>query len=100
MTLIRFLVAAFGLALAALIVWAIGAGDFWVAGRWLTTDPWGIVTLADLYAGLFLSALVIALFERNWWALVWIVPLPFLGNVWTVVWFALRLPELARRLTR
>ncbi len=89
-----------GLCLALAIVFAITVGSFWEAGDWLTTNPWGVVTLADLYLGLAISAAVIALFERSAAALLWIVPLPFLGNVWTAVWFVLRLPELARRLRR
>jgi hypothetical protein len=87
-----------GIGLAALIVLAVKSGDFWQAGRWLTSDPWGLVTLADLYLGLAVSAAVIALFERRLSAMLWIIPLPFLGNVWTAVWFVLRLPELARRI--
>jgi hypothetical protein len=60
----------------------------------------GIVTLADLYLGFVLTAVVIAGFERGFRAVLWILPLPFLGNVWAVVWFVVRLPELFRRLAR
>jgi hypothetical protein len=95
---VAYLILGLGLTLA--IVFAIKIGSFWAAGHWLTTDPWGVVTLADLYLGLAISAAVIALFERSAVALFWIVPLPFLGNVWTAIWFVLRLPELARRLRR
>ena len=98
MKLIRFAYAALGICLAGLIVYAIRSGDFWTEGNWLTSNPWGIVTLADLYLGLLISAGLIAVFERTWTALLWIIPLPFLGNVWTVVWFVMRFPELRRRL--
>ena len=98
MKLIRFAYAALGICLAGLIAYAIRSGDFWHEGDWLTSNPWGIVTLADLYLGLVISGAFIAFFERTWIALLWIVPLPFLGNVWTIVWFVLRLPELRRRL--
>lgn len=94
----RAIVAALATVLAALIVRAIQSGDFWAAGNWLTTDIWGIVTLTDLYLGLFLAALAMAIFEKGTSAVFWIVPLPFLGNVWTAVWVLVRLPELARRL--
>ncbi len=100
MKLVRYAFLLLGVCLSGLIVYAIIYGDFWQAGNWLTRDPWGIVTLADLYVGLAVSAAVIALFERSWTAVLWIIPLPFLGNVWTIVWFALRLSELARRLGR
>lgn len=87
------------LVLTALIVWAVRAGDFAGAGDWLTAEPWGIVTLTDLYFGFTLSALVIAATERRWLpALFWILPIFVLGNVWTGLWFLFRWPELARRL--
>jgi hypothetical protein len=98
MILVRAIYLLLSICLAALIFYAMTSGDFWQAGRWLTSDPWGVVTLADLYLGLAVSAAIIALFERKLSAIIWIVPLPFLGNVWTVIWFVLRLPELARRI--
>lgn len=98
MNSLRLVFAALGIALAALIVVAIDTGDFWSAGRWLMSDPWGLTTLADLYLGLTISALFIALFERSWLAALWIIPLPFLGNVWTVVWLIVRLPKITSRL--
>jgi hypothetical protein len=98
MILTRIILSLCGIALAALIVYAIRCGDFWQAGAWLTRDPWGRTSLADLYLGLIISAVVIALFERPIPALFWIIPLPFLGNVWTVAWFVYRLPALAKNL--
>lgn len=100
MTLLRAAIAAIGLLFAAVIVWAIAVGDFSSAGTWLTTDPWGITTLFDLYFGFFLIAIVIAFFERSWRAAFWIVPIPFLGNVWVCIWFLYRLNEVSRRLAR
>ena len=51
-TMLRLLLAGLGVLVAGTIGWAITVGDFSAAGTWLTTDPWGIVTLADLYFGL------------------------------------------------
>lgn len=99
MLILRFLTAIGGLALGALIWLAFESGDFGAAGGWLMSDPWGRVTLFDLYLGFFLLAVVMALFERRWWrAMLWIIPLPVLGNIWAVVWFVAALPALARRL--
>ncbi|WP_421784905.1 hypothetical protein [Hyphobacterium sp.] len=99
MLILRILVALGGLALGGLIWIAISQGDFGAAGAWLISDPWGQVTLLDLYLGFFLIAIVIALFERRLWrAIVWIAPLPILGNIWAAVWFVFALPKLARRL--
>ena len=99
MTLLRMIVAVLGAAFAALIVWAVFAADFRASFDAIAADPWGLVTLADLYLGFFLVAIVIAFFEGGGIrALLWIAPLPFLGNVWAVVWFVARLPRLRRRL--
>ena len=87
------------LVLTALIIWAVRAGDFGAAGDWLTGQPWGVVTLTDLYFGFALSALVIGATERRWLpALFWILPVFVLGNVWTGLWFVWRWPELLGRL--
>jgi hypothetical protein len=48
MILLRAVLVLAGLALAALVAWAAFAGDFRAAGHFLTSDPWGVVTLADL----------------------------------------------------
>ena len=98
MSLTRAIYAFLAVCLTVLIVIAMKVGDFWQAGNWLTSDPWGIVTLADLYLGLAISAAIIAIFERNAQAILWIAPLPFLGNIWTAAWFVLRLPEIVRRI--
>lgn len=95
MSFVRLAIATLGLAFAALIVWAIRTGDFRAAGNWLTSDPWGMVTLADLYLGFLLTAVVIAVFEPPLRAVLWIIPLPFLGNVWAVIWFVMALPRIA-----
>ncbi|KPB01738.1 hypothetical protein [Ahrensia marina] len=98
MNLLRVALAFLGVGFAALIVWAMVKGNFSGAGQWLTSDPWGIVTLADLYFGFLMFSVIIFLFERSFKAVLWIAPIPFLGNVWVVVWFVLRLPRIARAL--
>ncbi len=99
MQTIRLLIAFLAIAFAILIVWAIGTDSFSQAGAWLVSQPWGLVTLADLYFGFFLCAVVIWCFEENpGMRLLWILPIPFLGNVWTALWFIIRLPQIFRRL--
>ncbi|MEO1746319.1 MAG: DUF1475 family protein [Pseudomonadota bacterium] len=98
MQILRLIIAILGVLFAATIIWAVIVGDFWEEGGWLTSNPWGIVSLADLYLGFLLSAVVIAFAERRWTAAMWIAPIPFLGNVWVVIWFVLRLPMLRERL--
>lgn len=97
MAVLRIILSILAVGLAGLILWAVLVGDFRAAGAWLTGDPWGIVTLADLYLGFLLSAVVIAAMERNWKAVLWIAPIPVLGNLWTIVWFVVRFPGLMER---
>jgi hypothetical protein len=96
------------LALAVLIValWAAFAqrdlhGGFLDQFAVLTTLPWGKATLVDLYAGFFLFAAVVYMTERSWLvATAWAAPVLLLGNFWAALWFLLRLPSLAKRLSR
>jgi hypothetical protein len=101
MRMLQLFLAVAALGFAGLIAFAISDGSFSQAGAWLLSEPWGLVTLADLYLGFLLAALVILWFEtRLPVAVLWILPIPFLGNVWTAIWFILRLPHLRERLTR
>ncbi|MCR9129249.1 MAG: hypothetical protein NXI12_06980 [Alphaproteobacteria bacterium] len=99
MTLIRILSALGGLILAAAIVWAIltAGQSLSEAVAWLTSEPWGVVSLIDLYLGFFLIGVAIWLFEPNKAiAVAFIAPLPFLGNVWAAIWFAWRIAAVLR----
>lgn len=101
MTLLRTLLIVGAAGLAAAIFWAMSAdgrslGDVLSA---MLADPWTIVTFVDLYLGFFISAVIIMLAERRAAVgLVWALPVFVLGNVWTAIWLALRLPSIARRL--
>jgi hypothetical protein len=68
--------------------------------NWLISEPWGVVSLVDLYLSFFFVAVLIWCLETNKAiALVFILPLPFLGHVWSAVWMVWRLAALlqARR---
>jgi hypothetical protein len=103
---LRVVIGVVGVALLAAILWAsFGGGP--LHGQFLdqvgvmTTLPWGVVTLVDLYAGFIFFAVIIFLAERSWLAAaLWSVPLLFLGNIWAAVWLIVRLPSLVRRLNR
>lgn len=83
--------------LAGLIVLAVLNGDFSTAGGWLTSDPWGLVTLFDLYFGFLISAVLIVAFERNWrQSVFWVLPIFILGNVWTAIWLIIRAKRIAK----
>ena len=99
MTFIRTLCLIGGLILLGSIAWAVGVweGGFIDAVGWLTSESWGVVTLIDLYLGFFFVAIFIWLLEPNRAiALLFILPLPFLGNVWAAVWMAWRLARAIR----
>ena len=88
------------LVLALAIVWAsMTAGQsLSEAVGWLVSEPWGVVSLIDLYLGFVLIAILIWVFEPNKLiALAFILPLPILGNVWSAVWLAWRLGALINR---
>jgi hypothetical protein len=100
MALSRLLLLILSLAFALLIIRAVMTGDFRAEGAWLMSHPWGLVSLADLYIGFLISSVMIACFEKPKHAALWILPIPFLGNVWTIIWLVLRLPALRVRLRR
>ena len=85
--------------LTILIAWAAMNANFLDSFGRITADPWGLVTLADLYLGFLILSVVIWLCEPDWRvALLWIVPIYFLGNIVTALWLMVKLPELAHRL--
>jgi hypothetical protein len=99
MMIVRALYLIAGLAFAATIIWAFGAGDFGASFSAILADPWGIVALADLYLGFVLFAFVIAGFEGPIWrAAPWIVAMILLGNTIAAIWLALNAPRLWARL--
>jgi hypothetical protein len=99
MIILRLVLAAAGLALLASILWAAQAASIGASFSAMIEDPWGVVALLDLYIGFVFLAVIIWLFERNKLiALLFIAPLPLLGNVWAAVWIVWRLGVLSARL--
>lgn len=103
MLIIRLLFLTGGAGLFGAIFWAKTA-DGRSLGALLAemaAQPWSVVTLIDLYLGFLFSAAIILAAERRWSSrLFWAIPIFLLGNLWTVVWLALRLPGLVGRLRR
>ncbi len=106
MNALRVAIGFAGLALLGLIVWAMLAypevhGDLWLQFGVVTSLPWGLVSIVDLYVGFLIFAALVLITERSWWAAaLWAAPVFVLGNVWAAVWFVLRLPVLVARLRR
>ena len=97
--LLRLAAAMLAAGLFATIVWAGMNANFRESFGRIIADPWGVVSLVDLYIGFIIAAVVIVIFERKKSvAALWVVPVFFLGNIVTAIWLAWRLPELVRRL--
>jgi hypothetical protein len=95
--MLRILSALGFLVLAGSIVWAFTQAPFWESVALIIANPWGVVTLIDLYLGFFIVAIVIARFEPNRALAVAIIALtPILGNVVPLAWLVWRGLDLVR----
>lgn len=84
-----------GLLLAAIIWASLTAGQsLSEAVSWLVSEPWGVVSLIDLYLGfVFIAVFIWVLEPDKRIALLFILPLPVLGNIWPAVWVIWRLKQ-------
>lgn len=100
MVWLRIILALGALALAGAIFWAIPqSGAFGDEIVKLASNPWGLVSLIDLYLGFLIMAAVVFLFERKLLvACLWALPTFALGNIWSAAWLIWRAPVLAERL--
>ncbi len=103
MLLIRLFFIVLAIAFAALLGWAqltdsVSLSDAFMA---MFETPWATTAIADLYIGFFLMALVIIMVERKLIiGLLWTLPIFLAGNIVTLLWFAVRFPEILRRLRK
>lgn len=74
-------IAALGLlAMTAILVYGFAAGDFAAEGARLTSMPWGVVSLVDLYVGFTLFSCWIVFREKGWLpSVIWVVLMMTLG---------------------
>lgn len=106
MNVMRAAIGIAGLALLGIVVWAVFAmqdlhGTFIDQLQVVTTLPWGVAMLSDLYIGFLLFATLVFLTERSWLvAALWALPVFILGNIWAALWFVIRLPHLAKQLSK
>jgi hypothetical protein len=71
------------------ILSAFTFGNFIVEGAWITSHPWGIVSLVDLYVGFTIFSLWIVCREKSRaTAAVWVALMMVLGN-WTAALYVL-----------
>jgi hypothetical protein len=91
MTPIRLILIAVALVLSASIVWASLNAPLFASFGIITANPWGVVTLIDLYSGFLVASVVIWVLEPSRpLALALILLTLVLGNVVTLVWLAWR----------
>lgn len=106
MNVLRAAIGLGGLALLGIVAWAAFSmqdlhGGFLDQFAVISTLPWGKASLADLYFGFLLFAVLVFLTERSWLvALLWAAPVLVLGNIWAAIWFVVRLPHLAKQLSK
>jgi hypothetical protein len=106
MNVLRAAIGICGLALLGLVIWAAFAmqnlhGTFLDQLAVVTTLPWGTAALVDLFVGFLLFAVLVFLTERSWLvAVLWAAPVFILGNIWAALWFVIRLPHLAKQLSK
>jgi hypothetical protein len=79
------------LALTAAIVWAFQTAVFSASFGAMIRDPWGVVTLIDLYGGFLFACIVMAHLEPDRRISIPAIALtPFLGNIVPLVWMGTR----------
>jgi len=68
------------LAMTAVLIYAFTVGNFGADGQKLLANPWGIVSLVDLYVGFALfSGWIIYREKSPWMAALWVVLMMTLG---------------------
>lgn len=98
MTILRGLILLLGIAFIAACVWAGTSGNLMAEFGEISALPWGKVSLADLYLGFFLIAVIIFIFEPLRISLPVVALLFVFGNWVAAFWLAARLPKLIRKL--
>ena len=68
------------LAMTAVLIYGFIVGDFAVDGAKILSNPWGIVSLVDLYVGFTLFSGWIVYREKAWLpSVIWVIAMMVLG---------------------
>jgi hypothetical protein len=90
MVAIRIVTITLTVIMFAAIVVAMTTGDFGSEGSWILDNPWGRMSLIDIYVGIALFAGWVFLRERSpWVAVLWIPAFVVLGNAGTALYAAI-----------
>jgi hypothetical protein len=91
MTPLRIALLAVAGILAMAIAWASQAAPFFAGFSTVLANPWGVVTLVDLYAGFLFAGVLIWLIEPNKRLAATLILITLvLGNVVPLMWLAAR----------
>lgn len=81
MKLAKFIALLGAVAQGGILIYGFTKGDFTAAGQFFFKDPWGIVSLVDVYVGfMFFSAWIIFREKSLLTALLWVAAIIILGN--------------------
>jgi len=67
------------LAMTTVLIYGFTIGDFKTDGAALLQNPWGVVSIVDLYTGFLLFSLWIIYREKSTWRAFWVVLIMVLG---------------------
>lgn len=84
-----------------LIVWAILQKPITESGALLLNDPWGIVTLVDLYIGFLIFILFVHILEKTFWkTALWAIFLLTLGNLVSLAYIVFNYSKILAKLKK
>jgi hypothetical protein len=90
MVTIRIITVVLTVVMFAAIGVAMATGDFGSEGSWILDNPWGRMSLIDIYVGIALFAGWVFLRERSpWVAVLWLPAFVVLGNAGTALYAAI-----------
>ena len=90
MVAIRIVTVTLTVVMFAAIVVAMTTGDFGTEGSWILDNPWGRMSLIDIYVGIALFAgWVFLRVGSPWVALLWLPAFVILGNAGTALYAAI-----------
>jgi len=90
MVAIRIVTVTLTVVMFAAIVVAMTTGDFGTEGSWILDNPWGRMSLIDIYVGIALFAGWAFLREGSpWVAVLWLPAFVILGNAGTALYAAI-----------
>lgn len=81
-----------------IVFWAIMEQPFSEGSEIITSSPWGILTLVDLYLGFFIfSGFIYLTNDNKWLVITWCLLLFVLGNVVSLIYIAINYQTITHK---